>query len=165
MKREKKRQIRNKRRYISRNRHPVYVSGVFDILHVGHLHLFEQAKQYGSFLVVCVNTDEYVSSYKFPPIVEYRLRAKIVGSLKLVDAVMPKNGFFDMRAFKKYGAGFKIKGKEKNLHERDELGKKLDKELAKYDVKHKWVSRIRGYSSTNIKTKILSNMKQHDKEN
>ena len=43
-----------------------FTNGCFDVLHAGHLHLFETARKMSDFLVVALNTDE---SY-------YRLRNK-----------------------------------------------------------------------------------------
>jgi D-beta-D-heptose 7-phosphate kinase/D-beta-D-heptose 1-phosphate adenosyltransferase len=38
----------------------VFTNGCFDLLHVGHLHLLEQAKAMGDLLIVGVNSDESV---------------------------------------------------------------------------------------------------------
>lgn len=39
----------------------VYVSGDFDLLHVGHLALFEEARRYGTYLLVGIYSDDVVS--------------------------------------------------------------------------------------------------------
>jgi len=45
----------------------VMVFGTFDIIHPGHLNMFEQAKQYGDFLVIVVARDTTVCKVKKRP--------------------------------------------------------------------------------------------------
>jgi len=42
----------------------VLVTGVFDILHIGHLKFLEKARALGDILIVGVNSDEYVRNNK-----------------------------------------------------------------------------------------------------
>jgi FAD synthetase len=60
-------------------------SGVFDILHTGHISYLEQAKSMGDELVVVVACDATVREKKHEPITPERMRVRIVGSLKPVD--------------------------------------------------------------------------------
>ena len=41
-----------------------YAPGAFDLLHIGHLDLFRQAKSHCDFLIVGVASDEIVLEYK-----------------------------------------------------------------------------------------------------
>jgi len=63
----------------------VMASGVFDILHTGHISYLEQAKAMGDELVVVVATDNTVRKRKHEPITPALMRLKIVMSLKPVD--------------------------------------------------------------------------------
>ncbi len=67
----------------------VATNGCFDILHVGHLYLLNQAKTLGDILVVGINSDKSVTRLKGPerPVVTEKERAQIVASLKVVDFV------------------------------------------------------------------------------
>lgn len=47
----------------------VYTYGVWDLLHVGHLRLLQEAKDLGNRLIVGVFTDEVVTSFKRTPII------------------------------------------------------------------------------------------------
>ena len=63
----------------------VMASGVFDIIHTGHISYLEQAKAMGDELVVVVACDSTVRRRKHEPITPDVMRARIVGSLKPVD--------------------------------------------------------------------------------
>jgi len=42
----------------------VFVNGTFDVLHTGHLLLFEYAKSFGDHLIVAIDSDERVREKK-----------------------------------------------------------------------------------------------------
>jgi FAD synthetase len=75
-------------------------TGVFDILHTGHLHYLSEAKRLGDELIVVVATDATVRKRKHEPITPERMRVELVGALKPVDkAVLGKEGdMFDIVA-------------------------------------------------------------------
>ena len=66
-----------------------YTSGVFDLLHAGHVDYLEQAKQHCDHLIVGINANSSVQQYKDPgrPIVDELERARIVAGLQAVDDV------------------------------------------------------------------------------
>ncbi len=68
----------------------VFTSGCFDLLHVGHLRGFEQARSFGDRLVVGVNRDRRVRELKGPrrPVVPERQRAELIAGLECVDWVV-----------------------------------------------------------------------------
>ena len=76
----------------------VMASGVFDIIHTGHISYLEQARTFGDELYVVVACDETVKKKKREPITPEGMRVKIVSSLKPVDkAILGKNGnMFDI---------------------------------------------------------------------
>jgi FAD synthetase len=78
----------------------VMATGVFDILHTGHLHYLAEAKRLGDELIVVVATDATVRKRKHEPITPERMRVELVGALKPVDkAVLGKEGdMFDIVA-------------------------------------------------------------------
>lgn len=63
----------------------VMASGVFDILHTGHLHYLSEAKRLGDELVVVVATDKTVRRNKHEPIIPEKMRLELIQSLKPVD--------------------------------------------------------------------------------
>jgi len=71
----------------------VMATGVFDLLHIGHLHFLEAAKELGDELVVVVATDETARKRKHEPIFDEEMRAGLVSALKPVDrAVVGHSG-------------------------------------------------------------------------
>ena len=68
----------------------VYTSGTFDMLHANHLKMIEYARQLGDLLIVGVNTDELVASYKSQPIIPFEERIALVKALKYPDIVIPQ---------------------------------------------------------------------------
>lgn len=68
----------------------VFTNGCFDLLHVGHIAVLEQAHRFGDRLIVAVNSDASVSRLKGPsrPIVGERERCRVLAALAAVDAVV-----------------------------------------------------------------------------
>jgi D-beta-D-heptose 7-phosphate kinase/D-beta-D-heptose 1-phosphate adenosyltransferase len=68
----------------------VFTNGCFDLLHVGHIALIEQARRFGDRLIVAINSDASVSSLKGPsrPIVTESERARVLAALGAVDAIV-----------------------------------------------------------------------------
>ena len=68
----------------------VFTNGCFDLLHIGHITVLEQARRFGDRLIVAINSDASVSSIKGPtrPIVGERERARVLAALAAVDAVV-----------------------------------------------------------------------------
>ena len=56
----------------------VYTSGTFDMLHVNHLKMINYARALGDILIVGVNTDELVASYKSQPIIPFEERIALM---------------------------------------------------------------------------------------
>jgi len=66
----------------------VMATGVFDIIHLGHLHYLEESKKLGDELVVVVATDTTVRKRKHEPITPEKMRVELVSSLKPVDKAL-----------------------------------------------------------------------------
>ena len=66
-----------------------YTQGVYDLFHIGHLNLINNAKQMCEYLIVGINSDKLVEEYKHKkPIIDEINRSKIVMNLKAVDEVI-----------------------------------------------------------------------------
>jgi D-beta-D-heptose 7-phosphate kinase/D-beta-D-heptose 1-phosphate adenosyltransferase len=77
-------------RWRSKGERIVFTNGCFDLLHVGHITLLEQARRFGDRLIVAINSDRSVSGLKGPsrPIVGEHERAQVLAALAAVDAVI-----------------------------------------------------------------------------
>lgn len=63
-----------------------YTQGVYDMFHVGHLNLINNAKQHCEYLIVGVNSDDLVQQYKHKiPVICQEERRLIVENIKAVD--------------------------------------------------------------------------------
>ena len=68
----------------------VFTNGCFDIIHVGHVRLLEEAKAFGDVLIVALNSDSSVRTLKGAnrPFVSEEQRAEVVAALEMVDYVV-----------------------------------------------------------------------------
>jgi rfaE bifunctional protein nucleotidyltransferase chain/domain len=65
----------------------VLCHGVFDLLHIGHVRHFEQARKFGDVLVVTLTPDHFVNKGPGRPAFPQGLRAEFIGALQCVDYV------------------------------------------------------------------------------
>ena len=65
----------------------VLCHGVFDVLHIGHIRHFEEAKSQGDILVVTVTPDRFVNKGPSRPAFSENLRAEAIAKLACVDYV------------------------------------------------------------------------------
>ena len=111
-----------------------YTQGTFDMFHIGHLNLIRNAKKHCDYLIVGVNADDLVESYKNKrPIVPLEERAEIVRAIRYVDEVivtttLDKKQVWEKVHFNEIYIGDDWKGNarwEKTGKEMEELGAKL----------------------------------------
>jgi len=71
----------------------VMATGVFDLLHPGHVHYLTEARKFGDELVVVVARDSTARLFKHEPIIREEDRHRMVAALKPVDeAVLGNEG-------------------------------------------------------------------------
>lgn len=68
----------------------VFTNGCFDLLHIGHLKVLNEAKKYGDVLIVGVNSDKSIKEFKGEdrPVVNQEDRSTILMNLRCVDYVI-----------------------------------------------------------------------------
>lgn len=64
------------------------VTGGFDPLHSGHIAYFEKARELTNYLVVGLNTEEWLTKKKGQYFMSWKERAEIIRHLDMVDAVI-----------------------------------------------------------------------------
>ena len=123
----------------------VYTSGSFDMLHVNHLRMLEYAKGIGDKLIVGVNTDELISTYKSIPIIPFDERIALVRALKLPDVVVPQHSLDHVDKINKLNFDVFVVG--------DDWAGKYDY-LREYEVEVFYFPYGKGISSSSLKKKI-----------
>lgn len=71
----------------------VLTYGTFDLFHIGHLNLINRLSELGDRLVIGVSTDEFNAGKGKTSVVSYEDRARIIGSIKGVDLVIPETSW------------------------------------------------------------------------
>ena len=66
----------------------VLATGGFDPLHSGHIEYFKSAKELGDYLIVGVNSDNWLTRKKGRPFMPVQERAEIIRALNMVDSVV-----------------------------------------------------------------------------
>ncbi|MFQ6029730.1 MAG: PfkB family carbohydrate kinase, partial [Dehalococcoidia bacterium] len=90
----------------------VHCHGVFDLLHIGHVRHFEQAKQLGDVLVATVTPDRYVNKGPDRPAFNEGLRAEAIAALECVDYVAINQWPLAVEAIKTLSPDFYVKGQD-----------------------------------------------------
>ncbi|MBN1271513.1 MAG: D-glycero-beta-D-manno-heptose 1-phosphate adenylyltransferase [Candidatus Aminicenantes bacterium] len=75
------------KRYQQKGKTVVFTNGCFDLLHGGHVFLFQKAKKEGDILIVALNEDDSVRRLKGParPVFPLKERLEILSALEDID--------------------------------------------------------------------------------
>lgn len=137
-----------------------YTQGTYDLFHIGHLNLLENAKKKCKYLIVGINSDELVLMYKNKKVnITDVDRARIVGALKVVDEVhivdtLDKNLMYSKFKFDAIFIGDDWKGNERWVN--------TEKQLDKFGVKVEYLPHTEGISTT-ILSKKISNKREEER--
>lgn len=112
------------------NKKTVLCHGVFDLLHIGHIRHFEQAKRLGDTLVVTVTPDKYVNKGPHRPAFSEDLRAEAIAALDCVDYVAINKWPTAVETIKLLKPDIYAKGTDYKDAEKDYTGKIIDEEVA-----------------------------------
>jgi D-beta-D-heptose 7-phosphate kinase/D-beta-D-heptose 1-phosphate adenosyltransferase len=90
----------------------VFTNGCFDLLHAGHISFLEGARREGERLVVGLNTDRSVRALKgaLRPIIPEQERARVLGALECVDAIVLFDEDTPLNLIKLLRPGVLVKG-------------------------------------------------------
>ena len=101
----------------------VHCHGVFDLLHIGHIRYFEQAKRMGNLLIVTVTPDRYVDKGPHRPAFSQSLRCEAIASLTCVDYVAINQWPTAVETLKQLKPDIYVKGAEFRDIDSDPTGK------------------------------------------
>ena len=135
-----------------------YTQGVYDMFHVGHLNLINNAKRYCDYLIVAVNSDELVRSYKNKtPIINQEERRYIVENIKAVDKAVIAESLDKRIQLEKYNFDVVFIGDDWKGNSRWE---KTCVELAEMEIDVIFLPHTDGVCSTDLR--LLENKKIED---
>lgn len=100
----------------------VHSHGVFDLLHVGHIRHFEEARRMGDVLVVTLTRDEHVNKGPHRPAFPQELRAEAIAALSAVDYVAINRWPRSVETIKLLRPDIYVKGSDYKIAEKDITG-------------------------------------------
>ena len=76
----------------------LYTGGTFDLFHAGHVNFLKNCNKIADKVIVSLNTDEFIESYKGkPPVISYNERKLILESCVYVNTVIENKGGADSK--------------------------------------------------------------------
>ena len=129
-----------------------YTQGTFDMFHIGHLNLIRNAKAKCDYLIVGVNSDALVNSYKNKAaIVPLEERMDIISAIRYVDEVIECNTLDKVETQKKLHFDKIFIGDDWKGNER---WRKTEKEMKELGAEVVYLPHTKGTSSTMIREKL-----------
>lgn len=131
----------------------VFTNGCFDLLHPGHIKIFQQAKKKGDILIVGLNSDCSVKKIKGEqrPILNEKARSFILSSLEDVDYIVLFDEDTPYRVIKTLAPDYLVKGGDWKLSEI--IGREFVKKVFRVKLSP-------GYSTSGIIEKIETGARQ-----
>ena len=125
------------------NKKIVFTNGCFDLLHIGHVSLFQKAKTLGDVLIVAINSDASLAQLKGPkrPLVPQTDRTQILAALSCIDYVVVFNEQTPYELLSKLKPDILVKGGDYKIE--DIVGKEFVKEVYRYPL-------VEGKSTTKL---------------
>jgi rfaE bifunctional protein kinase chain/domain/rfaE bifunctional protein nucleotidyltransferase chain/domain len=105
----------------------VLCHGVFDLLHIGHIKHFQEAKKYGDILICSVTGDKFVNKGPNRPVFNIHQRISFLESLSLIDYLIISNSDTSLGNLKKIKPDVYCKGPD-YLDKKKDITKKIYKE-------------------------------------
>ena len=122
----------------------VWLNGCFDVLHMGHIKLFQRARQMGFKVVVGIDTDERIKEKKGKnrPVNNLIDRIQFLSAIKYIDEVVSFSTDDELREkIGEYSPRYMLIGDD--YKNKDIIGSELIKEII-------YVKRYRNLSSSDI---------------
>ena len=125
------------------NKKIVFTNGCFDLLHIGHVSLFQKAKTLGDVLIVAINSDKSLAGLKGPkrPLVPQKDRTKLLAALSCIDYVVVFGEQTPYTLLSKLKPDILVKGGDYKIE--DIIGREFVKKVYRYPL-------VQGKSTTNL---------------
>lgn len=151
-----KKQIKDKSTII------VYTTGVFDLLHPGHLNLLKRARALGDKLIVGVQEDDSVEEQKGKrPIMTCEQRMAMLEALPFVDVVLPYSDLDQRKMVELLKPDIMVQGGDWLKSGNRTV---IIKYLEENNIKLVQFPYTKGISTTEIKKRVYSDLKQIERE-
>ncbi len=129
-----------------------YTAGCYDLFHIGHMNLLRRAKNECDYLIVGVNADEAMYSYKQKyPVIPEDERIDIVAGLRCVDEVVLVTDTDKYEAYKKHEYDVIFVGDD---HKGEPTWIELEDKLAKKDSKVHYFGYTKHISSSKLRENL-----------
>ena len=121
----------------------VFTNGCFDLIHVGHVSLFQKAKSLGDVLIVAINSDKSLANIKGPkrPLVCQKDRIKVLSALQAIDYIIIFSQNTPYEVLKQIKPDILVKGADYKI--KDIIGREFVKKVYRYPF-------VKGKSTTNL---------------
>ena len=117
---------------VKKSKKIVHCHGVFDLLHIGHIKYFQEAKSFGDILIVTITPDRYVNKGPNRPAFKENHRSEAIAALDIVDYVVINEWPTAIEAIKIIKPDFYIKGPDYKDYTKDVTGNiKLEEDAVK----------------------------------
>jgi glycerol-3-phosphate cytidylyltransferase len=130
-----------------------YTTGVYDLLHVGHLNLLRNAKAMCDRLIVGVTVDELVAYKNKRAVIPFEERIELVRALKYVDIAVPQTSMDKTDAYERYRFNVMFVGDD---WYKNEKWKAYEEQFNKLNVRIIYFPYTKGTSSTLINETLLN---------
>jgi len=126
----------------------VFTNGCFDLIHIGHVSLFQKAKTLGDILIVAINSDKSLAGLKGPkrPLVGQKDRVKLLSAIDVIDYVVIFGEQTPYNLLKKLTPDVLVKGGDYKIE--DIIGREFVKKVYRYPL-------VKGKSTSNLISLIV----------
>ncbi len=154
----RKKLIEEVKKLKKQNKKIVFTNGCFDLLHIGHVSLFQKAKTLGDILIVAINSDKSLACLKGPkrPLVSQKDRTKILAALSCIDYVVVFGEQTPYELLSKLKPDILVKGGDYKIE--DIVGREFVKKVYRYPL-------VKGKSTTNLIKLIVERYETNKNQN
>lgn len=137
----------------------VYTGGTFDLFHAGHIKFLKACRRIAGedgYVLIALNTDEFIEAYKGkPPVMTYEERKTVLLACKYVDSVVPNLSGADSKpTIMTYEPDFIVIGDDwarKDYYAQMQFTQEW---LDEQDIQLVYVPYTQGISTTDLKKRI-----------
>ena len=132
----------------------VYVIGVFDLFHAGHVELLRRARESGDKLIVAVNGDKMVEKYKRKPFMSEKDRLKVIRACRYVDDAFIIRTFDNRKRILQHRVNLIVHGNDWTGDSYLQQIRLTPRFIAKHQIRLVYLPYTKGISTSSLVEKI-----------